>query len=200
MVDGRGRKPQEGASNREVGVKPGGPGARADSAAARHASERPMFGATLMEEVCERSNLQAALKRVRQNKGSAGVDGMGVEELPGYLKENWPSVKEALLRGEYRPQPVKRVEIPKPGGKEKRKLGIPCVLDRFIQQALLQVLQRKWDATFSDNSYGFRPRRSAHQAIAKAQSYVKDGYAVELRGIGMRAMDSTSAIQGKPWG
>jgi RNA-directed DNA polymerase len=177
VVDGRGRKPLEGASNREVGVKPGGPGARADSAAARHASERPMFGETLMEEVCERSNLQAALKRVRQNKGSAGVDGMGVEELPGYLKENWPSVKEALLRGEYRPQPVKRVEIPKPGGKEKRKLGIPCVLDRFIQQALLQVLQRKWDATFSDNSYGFRPRRSAHQAIAKAQSYVKDGYA-----------------------
>lgn len=101
---------------------------------------------------------------------------MSVEELPGYLKENWPSVKRALLRGEYQPKPIRRVEIPKPGSTEKRKLGIPCVLDRFIQQAVLQVLQRKWDITFSEHSYGFRPKRSAHQAIALCQAYVKEGY------------------------
>ncbi len=176
MADLRGRRSPRGASNREVEVKPGGPGARADSATASHPPERPMFGETLMEEVCERKNLQNALRRVRGNKGAAGVDGMSVDELPGFLKENWPSVKGALLRGEYRPKPVKRVEIPKPGSKEKRKLGIPCVLDRFVQQAVLQVLQRKWDVTFSENSYGFRPKRSAHQAIDKAQAHVKEGY------------------------
>jgi RNA-directed DNA polymerase len=176
VADLKGRKSPKGASNREVGVKPGGPGERADSATARHTSERPMFGETLMEEVCERNNLQKALRRVKGNKGSAGVDGMRVEELPGFLKEHWPSVKRGLLRGEYQPKPVKRVEIPKDGSKEKRKLGIPCVLDRFIQQSLLQVLQRKWDATFSENSYGFRPKRSAHQAVAQSQAYVKEGY------------------------
>jgi len=176
MDDEKGGKPREGAFNRKVGVKPGGSGARADSAIARHPTEHPMFGEKLMEEACERSNLQAALKRVKQNKGSPGVDGMTVEELPEHLRENWPSIKETLLRGEYRPKEIKRVEIPKPGGKGKRKLGIPCVLDRFIQQAILQVLQRKWDVTFSESSYGFRPKRSAHQAIATAQSYIKEGY------------------------
>ena len=135
-----------------------------------------MFGEQCMEDVCERRNLQRALKRVIQNKGSAGADGMTVGELTGHLKGNWLSIKDALLRGEYQPKPVKRVEIPKPGGKEKRKLGIPCAVDRFIQQALLQVLQTKWDETFSDHSYGFRPKRSAHQAIAKAQSYIQEGY------------------------
>jgi len=102
---------------------------------------------------------------------------MRVDELADYLRVRWPEIKESLLKGEYVPQPVKRVEIPKPGKKkEKRKLGIPCVIDRFIQQALLQVLQSRWDGTFSEHSYGFRPGRSAHQAIAKAQSYLKTGY------------------------
>lgn len=101
---------------------------------------------------------------------------MGVDELADYLRVHWLRIKEALLKGEYRPQPVKRVEIPKPGKrKETRKLGIPCVVDRFIQQAVLQVLQSRWDATFSEHSYGFRPGRSAHQAIAKAQGYLKSG-------------------------
>ncbi len=103
-----------------------------------------MLGADLMEAICDRDNLRAALKRVRQNKGSPGVDGMTVAALPGYLKGHWPRIKERLLSGEYCPKPVKRVEIPKPGRPgQKRKLGIPCVLDRFIQQAVLQVLQSR---------------------------------------------------------
>jgi RNA-directed DNA polymerase len=128
-----------------------------------------------MEEVCGRKNCQQALARVKSNKGSAGVDGMTVEQLPAYLKQHWPTIREQLLRGTYKPQPVKRVEIPKPDG-GMRKLGIPTVLDRFIQQAVMQVLQRIWDGTFSDYSYGFRPRRSAHQAVAKAQQYIAEGY------------------------
>lgn len=172
----KGRKSPTGASSWEVRVKPEGLGERADLSATRHQSEIPMVGEHLLEEVCERRNLQRALKRVVQNKGSAGVDGMTVNELAGYLKESWPTIKEELLLGKYRPKPVKRVEIPKPGSNGKRKLGIPCVVDRFIQQALLQILQGRWDETFSENSYGFRPRRSAHQAIAKAQSYIQEGY------------------------
>jgi RNA-directed DNA polymerase len=172
----KGRRTPKGASSRGVWVKPGGPGARADLSVTRHQSERPMFGERLMEEVCERRNLRTALMRVIQNKGSAGADGMTVGELTGYLKGNWPKIKEALLQGVYHPKPVKRFEIPKPGSTEKRKLGIPCVVDRFIQHALLQVLQGKWDETFSEHSYGFRPKRSAHQAIAKAQSYIQEGY------------------------
>jgi RNA-directed DNA polymerase len=135
----------------------------------------PVEGDGLMERVVERTNLLAALARVKRNGGSPGVDGMPVEELPGYLKAHWPEIREALLAGRYQPQPVKRVEIPKPGG-GVRKLGIPTVLDRFIQQALLQVLQPAWDGTFSDGSYGFRPGRSAHHAIAQAQQYLKAGY------------------------
>jgi RNA-directed DNA polymerase len=135
-----------------------------------------MFGERLMEEICERRNLKAALRRVQANKGSPGVDGMTVEELPSYLKANWLSIKEQLLAGEYQPRSVKGVEIPKPGSQGKRKLGVPCVIDRFIEQAMLQVLQRKWDRTFSEYSYGFRPGRSAHQALARAQAYVKAGY------------------------
>ena len=103
------------------------------------------------------------------------MDGMTVEELPDYLKKHWPDIREQLLRGTYKPQPVKRVEIPKPDG-GMRQLGIPTVLDRFIQQAVMQVLQRSWDRTFSDHSYGFRPGRSAHQAVAKAQQYIAAGY------------------------
>jgi RNA-directed DNA polymerase len=138
------------------------------------APERPAT-ATLMEEVCDRENLKQALRRVRGNKGSAGVDGMTVEQLPVYLKAQWPAIRDQLLRGTYQPQPVRRVEIPKPDG-GVRKLGIPTALDRFIQQAVLQVLQRTWDATFSTHSYGFRPKRSAHQAVAQAQRYIADGY------------------------
>jgi len=136
-----------------------------------------MFGPQLMEEVCERSNLQLALKRVRQNGGAPGVDGMSVSDLREHLKENWPVIKQQLLEGSYQPIAVRRVRIPKPTGKDKRELGIPCVLDRFIQQAVLQVLQGKWDKRFSDHSYGFRPVRRAHQAVAQAQSYLKGGYA-----------------------
>ena len=128
----------------------------------------------LMEEVCERENLKAALRRVRRNKGGPGIDGMTAEELRGFLKEKWTEIREELLSGQYEPQPVKRVEIPKPGG-GVRKLGIPTVLDRFIQQAILQVLQPRWDPTFSDFSFGFRPGRSAHDAVAQAQEYVIEG-------------------------
>ncbi len=170
----RQRSPER-TSNREAGVQPRGLGETADSPLARRQTESPMFGEQLMEEICERSNLEAALRRVRANKGSPGVDGMTVDQLPDYLKTNWLSIKEQLLRGRYQPRPIKGVEIPKPGNKGKRRLGIPCAIDRFIEQAMLQVLQRKWDGTFSESSYGFRPGRSAHQALARAQGYVKDG-------------------------
>lgn len=148
---------------------------RGNAPASVSIAERLVGSEQLMERVLERENLIAALKRVERNKGSTGVDGMKAEELRGYLKEHWPQIKESLLEGSYTPQPVKRVEIPKPGG-GKRKLGIPTVLDRFIQQALLQVLQSDWDPTFSESSYGFRPGRSAHQAVYRAQRYVKSGY------------------------
>jgi RNA-directed DNA polymerase len=128
-----------------------------------------------MEEVCERENCKQALARVKANKGSPGVDGMTVHDLPGYLKQHWPAIREQLLSGTYVPQPVKRVEIPKPDG-GMRKLGIPTVLDRFIQQAVMRVLQGRWDRTFSDHSYGFRPGRSAHQAVEAAQQYIAAGY------------------------
>src|SRR5437867_10839112 len=128
-----------------------------------------------MEEVCERENCKQALARVKANKGSPGVDGMTVHELPGYRKQHWPPIREQLRSGIYQPQPVRRVEIPKPDG-GVRKLGIPTVLDRLIQQAVMQVLQRRWDRTFSDHSYGFRPGRSAHQAVARAQQYIAEGH------------------------
>lgn len=128
----------------------------------------------LLERVVERGNLLRALKRVRQNKGSPGVDGQTVEELPDYLRQHWSAIREQLLAGRYQPDVVKRVEIPKPGG-GVRLLGIPTVRDRFIQQAVLQVLQPAIDPTFSESSYGFRPGRSAHQAIGQAQRYVQSG-------------------------
>ncbi|WP_062604048.1 group II intron reverse transcriptase/maturase [Caballeronia calidae] len=138
--------------------------------------ESPSACDRLMEEVCERENLKQALKRVKANKGAPGVDGMTVQALPAYLREHWPSIRDTLLNGTYRPQPVRRVEIPKPDGGGVRKLGIPSALDRFVQQAVLQVLQRQWDPTFSDSSYGFRPGRSAHQAVAQAQGYIQAGH------------------------
>jgi len=129
----------------------------------------------LMEEVCEGVNVAKAVKRVQRNGGSPGIDGMPVEALPDYLLGHWPVIRDQLLSGTYRPQPVKRVEIPKRGG-GVRQLGIPTVVDRVIQQLLLQVLQRRWDRTFSEHSYGFRPGRSAHQAVAKAQKVIAQGY------------------------
>ncbi len=146
-----------------------------EASMAVRAPESPAMGEYLMEEVLERDNLRKALRRVKSNKGSPGIDGMSVWQLPGYLKEHWQGVRDRLVSGTYKPQPVKRVEIAKPGG-GVRKLGIPTVLDRFIQQALLQVLQKYWDSTFSERSFGFRPKRSAHQAVACAQQHLADGY------------------------
>ena len=139
-----------------------------ESLAAKRQSESPAIGEQLTEEVCERENCKQALARVKANKGSPGVDGMTVHDLPGYLQQHWPAIREQLLNGTYEPQPVKRVEIPKPDG-GVRKLGIPTVLDRFVQQAVMQVLQRRWDRTFSEYSYRLHPNRSAHQAVAQAQ-------------------------------
>ncbi len=134
-----------------------------------------------MAQVLERENLMRALKQVKRNKGAPGIDGMTVEELSSYLKQNWVSLKAELLDETYRPSVVRRVEIPKPGG-GKRKLGIPTVVDRFIQQAIAQVLQRHWDNEFHDHSYGFRPKRSAHQAVRYAQQTIQSGrtWLVEL--------------------
>jgi len=142
---------------------------------AKHKSESLASTEQLMEEICEQENCKQALARVKANKGSPGIDGMTVEKLPDYLKQHWPEIREQLLSGTYKPQPVKRVEIPKPDG-GMRKLGIPTARDRLIQQMGIQVLQRSWDPTFSEHSYGFRPGRSAHQAVAQAQRYIADGY------------------------
>ena len=146
-----------------------------ESSSAGSEPERPANTRRIMEDVCERANLKKALRQVRSNKGSAGIDRMTVDQLGDYLKQHWPAIREQLLNGTYEPKPVRRVEIPKPDG-GMRKLGIPTVLDRFIQQAVMQVLQRRWDPTFSRHSYGFRPRRSAHHAVAQAQQYIAQGY------------------------
>src|SRR5215475_5289748 len=145
-----------------------------ESPGATTGTERPASTNRLMEEVCERENLKGALRQVKANKGSAGVDGMTVGGIADYLKQHWPAIREQLLNGTYEPKPVRRVEIPKLDG-GVRKLGIPTVLDRFIQQAVMQVLQRRWDPTFSEHSHGLRPKRSAHQALAKAQQYIAAG-------------------------
>src|SRR6266566_412268 len=159
-----------------TGATRGVAGEETESWVATSGSESPARTDRLTEEVCERENLKAALRQVKGNKGSAGVDGVTVNQLPDYLKQHWPAIREQLLNGTYEPKPERRVEIPKPDG-GVRKLGIPTVLDRFIQQAVMQVLQRQWDSTFSDHSYGFRPGRSAHQAVAQAQQYIAAGYA-----------------------
>src|SRR5213594_3858728 len=142
---------------------------------ARRETESPAGNQRMMEEVCERENRRAALKRVRANQGSPGIDGMTVDELPAYLEQHWPAIREQLLSGTYEPKPVLRVEIDKPDG-GVRKLGIPTVLDRLVQQAVQQVLQKQWDPTFSEHSYGFRPGRSTQQAVAQAQRYIAEGY------------------------
>ena len=138
-------------------------------------AEAPVCLPNLLERALDRSNLFRALRQVRRNKGAPGIDGMTVDELPGYLKKHWPSIRAQIYAGRYRPQAVLRKEIPKAGG-GVRELGIPTVLDRLIQQALMQVLQREWDRTFSRFSFGFRPRRSAHQAVACAQQFLREGY------------------------
>jgi len=130
----------------------------------------------LMEEVCARKNLMRAYRRVVRNGGAAGIDGMSVEALMPYCHEHWPRIREELLSGTYEPQPVRRVEIPKPDGKGVRVLGIPTVLDRLIQQALLQVLSPIFDPTFSEDSYGFRPGRSAQDGVSRARAHMAAGY------------------------
>ncbi len=143
--------------------------------AARHGIERSgPDDVQLMEQIIGRENLVRALHRVQRNQGSPGVDGLTVEELPASLKQHWVAIREQLLAGTYQPSVVKRVEIPKPDG-GVRMLGIPTVLDRFIQQAVLQVLQPQIDPTFSEFSYGFRPHRRAHDAVCQAQRYVQSG-------------------------
>lgn len=150
------------------------PYGRSDCDTLARRTERPVETG-LLERILERENLLRALRQVERNGGSAGVDGMSVKELRPHLREYWPEIRVAILNGNYRPQPVKRVVIPKPGGGQ-RNLGVPTVLDRFIQQAMLQVLQEIWEPKFSDNSYGFRPGRSAHQAVSQAQRYIRRGY------------------------
>lgn len=130
---------------------------------------------TLLERVLTRANLQRALKQVRQNQGAPGIDGMSVDELPDYLRHHWQEIRAQLVAGTYCPQPVRRVEIPKPDGR-KRLLGIPTVLDRFIQQAIAQVVQAQWEPHFHPKSYGFRPQRSAHQAVRQLQSDIREGH------------------------
>jgi len=129
----------------------------------------------LLERMIEKENMMKAYRKVVKNKGSAGVDNMRVEELGAHLRKNWEAIRKALVQGRYIPQPVKRVEIPKPGGKGVRQLGIPTVTDRLIQQALQQVMTPLFDPGFSVHSYGFRPGKSAHQAVAAVREYVAEG-------------------------
>lgn len=155
-------------------MKPRGPYEVPSDAAAPPPEEPGATDPDLLEQVLERENLFAALKRVKSNRGAPGIDGMTVLQLPEYLKESWPAIREALLAGTYKPTAVRRVKIPKPGG-GVRLLGIPTALDRLIQQALAQVLSQLFDPTFSESSYGFRPKRSAHLAVRKAQAFIQEG-------------------------
>jgi RNA-directed DNA polymerase len=149
---------------------------RAEDCAATAGNQSPVVCGPTMEEVLEQENLRKALGQVRGNKGAPGIDGMTVEQLATHLRQHWSEIRDALLHCHYQSRPVRRVEIPKPSGGGMRQLGIPTVLDRFIQQAVLQVLQRYFDPTFSEQSYGFRPKRSAHQAVTRAQEYMAAGY------------------------
>jgi RNA-directed DNA polymerase len=144
-----------------------------ESLLAFNETESPTERERLMEEICDWENLKEAIGQVKSNRGSAGIDGRTVEEIPDY--KELLGIREQLMKGSYKPQPVRRVEIPKADG-GVRKLGIPTVLDRVVQQAVMQVLQERWDRTFSESSYGFRPGRSAHQAVAQAQQYIASGY------------------------
>ncbi len=176
MAIQRKQKTPPGASLQGAAVKPPGPeeGLRIAAAQTGRPSRRNQ-DIHLLEKMLERNNMRSALKRVRENKGAPGVDGMTVHEAVPFLRTNWERIRGELLSGTYRPTPVKRVEIPKPGG-GKRLLGIPTVTDRLIQQALLQVLSPIIDPLFCDSSYGFRPKRSAHQAVLQARQYVEEGW------------------------
>lgn len=147
---------------------------RDESAAGERDAPESIANTALLARVLERANLQRALKQVRQNKGAPGIDGMTVDELPGYLRDHWLEIRAQLEAGRYRPQPVRRVEIPEPDGK-KRLLGIPTVLDRFIQQAIAQVVSEQWEPHFHPSSYGFRPQRSAQEAVRQLQADVWAG-------------------------
>lgn len=162
LMPGRGEAPRRDAQEVEVATATAEP-------------ESPASTEHLMEAICDPDNIEAALRAVVRNRGAPGVDGITVKQLPGILAARWPEIEDQLLQGRYQPQPVRRVEIPKPAG-GTRNLGIPIVIDRVIQQAVLQRLQPLWDPTFSEHSFGFRPGRSAHQAVAQAQAYVIAGY------------------------
>ncbi|QCX50822.1 group II intron reverse transcriptase/maturase [Ralstonia pseudosolanacearum] len=162
------RAGREGVADGEAGREP----ARDEAWGPRHESEST--GSALLAAALTRENLKRAFKRVRANKGAAGVDGLDIDQTAYHLATAWPGIREQLLKGTYRPSPVRRVMIPKPDGGE-RELGIPTVTDRLIQQALLQVLQPILDPTFSEHSYGFRPGRNAHEAVLAAQSYIQSG-------------------------
>jgi len=149
---------------------------RSEPFVATGSTESPTGEVQLLEKILERENLRRALKQVRGNKGAPGVDGMTVERLGGYLRRHWPKIKAAILEGRYMPMPVRRKEIAKPDGSGMRCLGIPAALDRFIQQAVAQVLVELWEPIFSDSSFGFRPGRSQREAILRAQEYVRAGY------------------------
>jgi RNA-directed DNA polymerase len=156
-------------------VKPLGLDQRAEPSPARDEGLSDAEGERVWEQIFERKNLFTALKRVKANKGAPGIDGMTVEELPEYLKAHWLDIRARLDTGDYQPQPVRRQEIPKSGG-GVRLLGIPTVLDRLIQQAMLQVMTPLFEPRFSEHSYGFRPGRRAHDAVKAAQGYIREGY------------------------
>jgi RNA-directed DNA polymerase len=159
-----------------AGEAPSAAGGRVEASVSPHSDQSQTHCSSVMQEVLQPANLGSALRQVQANKGSPGIDGMRVDELPEFLRLHWPRIKQQLMNGTYKPMPVRRVEIPKPDG-GTRKLGVPSALDRFIQQALAQVLSQRWDPTFSDSSYGFRPGRSAHQAVEMAQRQITSGYA-----------------------
>lgn len=177
-----GRISRKENSHREAVVNTRGPDAVSSAFATQIQDNRPVtYNNHLMEKAIERNNLKSALKRVERNKGAPGIDGMAVDKLKPYLKDNWERIKNELLSGAYKPSPVRRVEIPKPDG-GVRELGIPTVVDRFIQQAIQQVLTPIFEPTFSQHNYGFRPKRSARQAVKQAQQYIERGkeYVVDI--------------------
>ena len=176
LEDARHQKPgQPGRTVRRRGETESATGR--DEAASARRNREGSGQDVLLRQALARENLVLAWKRVKVNKGSAGVDGLSIDDTADYLKTRWPQIRADLLAGRYRPQPVRRVQIPKSGG-GMRELGIPTVTDRLIQQALLQVLQARIDPTFSEYSYGFRPGRRAHDAVLQAQRYVQDGYRI----------------------
>lgn len=169
---GRQKTPDRGTGGQAKQVKPAGLGQRAEQSPAR---DEGKASAELWERIWERENLKTALKRVERNGGAPGIDGMPVEELRPYLREHWLEIREALDEQSYKPSPVRRAEIRKPEG-GMRRLGIPTVKDRFLQQAMAQALTPLFEPLFSSASYGFRPGRSAHQAVQQAQEYIREGY------------------------